>query len=145
MLSTALPCSACCWGGGGRHRGDPGDPRSWSVADSRPGTGHEHLSSLCGTGLRDACHPHPFPPSVPCRSVACYGKGQCCWLTTSSAQEHQNSWHMCVGTTALSAHTSPRTWNTPREWMAWRRWSTRAQAAQHSRDQPPHPGIPCRA
>ncbi|XP_023097429.1 catechol O-methyltransferase isoform X1 [Felis catus] len=79
------------------------------------------------------------------RSVACYGRGQCCWPTTLSAQEHQNSWHMCATAAALSAHTSPRTWSTRQQWMASRRLSTWAWMAQHSLDHPPCSRLPCQA
>lgn len=122
-------------------------------ADSRPDRGQcvepppgqEHLTSPFVVGLMGTCHPHPFPLSVPCRSVACYGRGQCCWPTTLSAQEHQNSWHMCATAAALSAHTSPRTWSTRQQWMASRRLSTWAWMAQHSLDHPPCSRLPCQA
>lgn len=113
-----------------------------------PGSG-QHIepppaSCTCPAGLEQACWtPLTLTPTnylVPCRSVACYKRGQCCWLTTSSYQEHQSFWHMCVGAAALSAHTSPPTWSTHRWWMAWRRLSTWAQAARHGLDHLPCSG-----
>lgn len=95
----------------------------------------------CPAGLEQALwapDPHLLQPSVPCRSMACYGRGQCYWPTTSSSQEHRISWHTCEEAAALSAHTSPPTWSMHMLSMAWRRLSTWAQAAQSSLD-----GLPC--
>lgn len=100
----------------------------------------------CPVGLEQALwapDPHLLQPSVLCRSVACYGRGQCYWPTTSSPQEHRISWHMCEEAAALSARTSPPTWSTHRLLMAWRRLSTWARAAQSSLDGLPSPRSVC--
>ncbi|XP_046506714.1 catechol O-methyltransferase-like isoform X5 [Equus quagga] len=133
--------------------GRPGEVAQLS-SDSPQQPTHRHQASLfpgaamCSwhpvtngpTGLEAALwvglQPHRLFCSLS-RSVACYARGRCCWLTMSFSQEHRISWHTCVGAAALSARTSPLTWSTSRRWMAWRRPSTWAQTAQHSLDLPP--------
>ncbi|XP_014682619.3 catechol O-methyltransferase isoform X1 [Equus asinus] len=133
--------------------GRPGEVAQLS-SDSPQQPTHRHQASLfpgaamCSwhpvtngpTGLEAALwvglQPHRLFCSLS-RSVACYARGRCCWLTMSFSQEHRISWHTCVGAAALSARTSPLTWSMSRRWMAWRRPSTWVQTAQHSLDLPP--------
>lgn len=97
-----------------------------------------YQGSWVGQGSLSILFLHPSNVHLSYRNVACFGRERCCWPTTSSARGPQISWHTCEGAAASSVHTLAHTWSTRRWWMAWRRLSTRAQAALHSLD-----GLPC--